>query len=489
MKYPFLLLPFLSASLAANTLNIDTVVEHKNQHTHEQKNTITEVKAAQQDLLNQAELENQENMLRQKIKEIAGNQELLEQTFANALIVGDNKQLPHLIEAYRQKENRDDSLIEWAEAILLTEKDLTQSIELYRKLNAHFPDNPYLRFQLAHTLYKNQDYEAARTQFEKLRSDKNMGEEDRKSFDRFIQAIDQKDRWNFSLSATYLNDDNLGNTAKPGTAMTVGNGIVKSGERYQGRGFSARFNIDKQWSLGGGQYLSLESGQNLRYYGNNKKFNELNFDLSMAWGYRQPQYQFEVKPQFSKKLYGGGSSGQGKLKSHYNTYGLSLSGAYWLNNQLKYSAYYDFSHDQYTRKSYAQSNDGNTHSLSQSLTYYANPKQYWSASLDLSHRHARAESNRYNRVGLRAGWGQEWPLGFSSYMNVGVAKRHYLGNDWFAYKQSNHEYSAGLMLWHKAVHYQGLTPRLRVTYHKTDSNVPIYSYDKIQAFIEVSKSF
>lgn len=86
-------------------------------------------------------------------------------------------------------------------------------------------------------------------------------------------------------------------------------------------------------------------------------------------------------------------------------------------------------------------------------------------------------------------WGKEWPLGISTNASVGYAKRTYREASFFRVKQKNDEYNVALSIWHKKIHYAGFTPRLTWVYAKTNSNLPIYSYDKNQILFEVSKSF
>ena len=122
--------------------------------------------------------------------------------------------------------------------------------------------------------------------------------------------------------------------------------------------------------------------------------------------------------------------------------------------------------------------------------YLNGPKQYWGGGVDWNQRNAADRTNAYRRIGMRLFWGQEWPLGFASNAGIGVAKRTYREQEaWHPQLQRNKEYSANVSLWHKAVHFGGFTPRLTWSYQKTKSNVPIYTYNKKQVFIEIEKNF
>ncbi|MDO4435499.1 MAG: surface lipoprotein assembly modifier [Cardiobacteriaceae bacterium] len=425
-------------------------------------------------------------------EDLSQNQELLEKVFLMALIQMDRPALEELIKLYQPMPNRDDSLIDWANAIIISPTNREQSISEMRKLISHFPDNDYIRFQLATFLFFNEEFIAAKDQFEKTKSSNRLKEADRKLIDEFITVIDNKDRWNFNASATFLNDKNLSNSAPVGTKMLLPNGgsFTQSTPLEEGRGFALNLGADKRFSLGGGRYISLELGSYIKHYWNNKKYNEIIFNAGVGYGLNYKGWNIEVSPNISRRLYGGGSSGDGKqLHAYYTSYGINTYASTWVNPKIRYSLNYSFDYDKYDRDALANRQNGATHSISNSITYIASPKQYWSASLNLAHRNSKDDSNSYNRIGGNIAWGQEWPMGFSSRLSLGLAQRNYSEMDFFQIKQKNKEYSAGLSIWNKALHYQGLTPRLTWSYNKTDSSIPFYSYDKHQIFLEVSKTF
>ena len=423
--------------------------------------------------------------------ELVKNPQLLEQHFAQALQNLDKEKLPKLVKLYKQVPNRDESLVEWANAIMLTDTNMNQSVAAYRKLAANFPDNDIIRFQLASVLFYNQEYEASKGQFEKLRSSKGVTANDQKVINRYIEAIDNKDRWNFSFNGSFLHDPNLGNAAKQGTTMQLPNGssITMSSPRQRGTGVGAGVGANKQWSLGGGRHINLESSLNGKYYWNNKKFNDLNFSTGLGFGYSNPIYGVDVTPYYAKRLYGGGTSGTSKLKSYTDTFGGSVAANAWLNPQWKYNFYYDASYTRYNEEGYAKQYNGLSQTVSNGVMYFPNPRQFWSAGVDYTHSGAKSKTNAYDRVGGRIGWGQEWPLGISSRTSLGYGVRNYKAVDYHGKKERKEEFTGSLSLWHKAIHYQGFTPRLTLSYQSTDSNVPISKFDKFQGFVELNKNF
>ena len=449
----------------------------------------------QADLLRKQKLTNKnketQHISRFTGKELKDNPALLEKLFLDALISSNNNILPTYIKLYEQVPTADRSLIEWANALLLRDKNLNNSVAAYRSLQTNFPDNDFIRFQLAETLFYNQEYEAAKTQFERLRASKNVVQQDIQVFDSYIQAINNKEQWNFSFGATFLNDKNLSNSAPQGTKVILpnGNSITYSSPRQTGQGISAWIGADKQWTLSHGKYIAFDTSLTSKYYWDNKPYNDVNAHVGLGLGYSDARFNIAFTPYIDKRWYAGGANSGKSLKQYSNTYGAQLGLSYWLTQNLKYSFAYDFGYDMYDKARNRELYNGSTHSLTNSLTYLKSATQYWSLGIDTMKKSAKDKTNAYDRLGARLTWGQEWPLGISTSTTLGIGKRYYKEASFFGKKQKNDEYSASVSLWHRDIHYAGFTPKLSWNYTKTKSNIAIYSYDKNQILLNVSKSF
>ena len=449
-----------------------------------------------EDLLRQQTLSSQDTsapapMVKYTGRELMDNPAILEEMFLAALIYSNKSVLPVYIKLYEQVPNHDQSLIEWAKAMLQRDEDLNKSVASYRSLSANFPDNNFIRFQLAETLFYNQEFEAAKGQFERLRASRNVQPQDIVVFDRYLEAINSKEDWNFSFGATFLNDKNLANSTKQGTSMILPNGasVTYSTPRQEGKGVSLWLGADKRWSLNNGRYVAFDTSASKKYYWDNKRYNEVNGRVGLGFGYADARFNIQVTPYINKRWYAGGFNGSESLKNYANTYGASLSLSYWLTQKVKYSAFYNYGYDLYEKRIDRNLYDGAMHSLTNSVMYFPSTTQYWSLALDYARKHARNKTNAYERIGSRLTWGQEWPLGFATSATLGIAKRSYKERTYFGIIQDNKEYSTSVSLWHKKVHFAGFTPKVTWSYSKTDSNIPIYSYDKHQVFFDISKSF
>ena len=500
MKKSTLLLTLASIALPTYAQTSPAPVQERDPLQNEASMPNINQKNLKEDLLRKQRLSEQNAMAQENQangnsvarftgKQLAENPALLERLFLEALVNPNKAVLPVYIKIYESVPNADLSLIDWGKAILEREEDLNKSVASYRKLISDFPENNFIRYQLAETLFYNQEYEAAKTQFERLRaSTKNA--QDIAVFDKYIEVIDSKENWNFSFSTTFLNDKNLANSAKQGTKMAVGSGeVTYNTPRQTGQGLGLSVGADKRWSLSNGKYVAFDSSMSSRYYWDNKKYNDLIGHIGLGYGYSDARFNVQVTPYINKRWYGGGLNGGDSLKQYTDTYGASLSMGYWLNQNFKYSALYNFGYERYRKEVDKLNYNGAVHSLTNSLMFIPSSTQFWSISLDLTKKYAADRSNAYNRIGTRLTWGQEWPLGITTSTTLGYAKRHYLEQSFIGMKQRNNEYSASVSLWHKQFHYAGFTPKVTWSYSKTKSNMAIYSYDKNQVFIEVGKSF
>ena len=338
---------------------VDANEQNQNDQAKLNQAIKTEQQTLQKALLNKQSLEEStspnEDYTRFTGKYLTEHPEILEKILVESLVNTNKQVIPVLIALYKRVPDRDESLIEWGNAILLTDTNLNDSVSEYRKLLSHFPENNFIRFQLARALFFNQEFDASKNQFEKLRAADNVSGQDREIFNQFITAINEKSQWTYSFGLTYLNDKNLSNSAKEGTIVVLPNGqtAVYNTPRQKGNGVGISLGANKQWALSGGKYIVLNTGMNTKYYWNNKNYNDLTGVFGLGLGYSDARFNIEVQPYVNKRWYSGGVNGSESLKQYYDTYGVSLSTSYWLNQSFKYSFYYDYGYEKYKQENYA----------------------------------------------------------------------------------------------------------------------------------------
>lgn len=429
-------------------------------------------------------------------KELRENPLLLEHLFIDALTKMNRGILPSLVGIYKNVPERDESLIEWAEALLAADKDLGIASDKFAKLHQNFPNNDFITFQYASVLFSNKRYVEAEKLFKQLNLTART-QQDAAVYQQYLKVIDQKSDWNVYFDGNFLNDRNLNQAAPAGTTWELPNGGVYTynTERQKGKGLALGLSANKRFLLTNGQYITFNSAARGKYYWNNHKYNELNLNAGIGYGYEDTRLGVEIRPYFAKRLYRGGLSDYGSLDSYSNTWGGLLSFNYWLMPRLKYSTYYNFSHISHNKAHISHNKEGNHisngngHYLTNALTYFTESGQYFYGALDLAWKKAQEDTESYFRKGVRLSWGREWPYSFISNVTLGYSITEKKEALLYDIKQKDKTYFTSLSLSNRNISYKGFMPKLTWTYTKVDSNYPIFSYSGNDVLLEIEKTF
>ncbi|MXN89456.1 surface lipoprotein assembly modifier [Pasteurella canis] len=403
-----------------------------------------------------------------------------------------------LLPIYEKLPEKDPFLLKWANAILAKKQGkLTKSIRLYRELIAEQPRLQPARLQLAIALMHNHEYETAKEQFNRLRAE-NLPPQLIQIIDRYIHSIHEQDSWRFYSGANYLRENNVNNAPPKGTKV---GGFTPSNEPESAEGISYFFGINKTWSIKNGFFAEFNTDLNGKYYWNNHKYDELSLRVGLGGGYRNAKTEIKLIPYMEQFWYVGGENAEQHAKTlhrYSKTGGASLDLGYWLSQNWKISTEFEYGEQRYLSPERKKSN-GNLYSLSNTVMYFPNSQQYWFVGADFYRKNAHWKANAFDRRGVRLGWGQEWPKGISTRLQLNYAKRSYhmpsapknaiFAPSFFKIAQKNKEYGLNFTVWHRSIHWRGITPKITWSYQKTDSNNPFSSYDRNRVYLSVSKSF
>lgn len=403
-----------------------------------------------------------------------------------------------LLPIYEKLPHHDPLLLKWAHAIVAKKRgELTKSIRLYRELIAEQPQLQPARLQLAIVLMQNREYEAAEGQFNRLRAD-NLPPQLVQIIDSYLHAIREQDDWNFYSGINYLREKNVNNAPKKGTKS---GGFSPSSEPESAEGVSYFLGANKTWSIKHGFFTEVTTDMNGKYYWDNHKYDEFSLRVGMGGGYRTAKTEVQLMPYMEQFWYAGGENADKSARTlhrYSKTGGTALNVNYWLNQNWKISTAFEYGEQRYIETARKKAN-GNLYSLSNTLMYFPNSQQYWFVGADFYRKNARWKANAFDRRGIRLGWGQEWSKGISTRLQLNYAKRAYhmpsasqnafFAPNFFKFAQKNHEYGINLTVWHRSIHWLGITPKITWSYHKTDSNNPFARYDRNRVYLSVSKSF
>lgn len=418
-------------------------------------------------------------------EELAQRPDLVIRALNYALYSGNGKTLELIFPIYQQLESKyhHPVTIKWANAVLARyQENYSQSIRFYREILAENTNNEVARLQLAVVLFLNNELEAAEDQFNKLRAEP-LPPNVQEYIDAHLHAIANKDRWTFNGGITYLNDPNINNAPKAGT--TYGNWLAPKRESAEGFGFN--LSVGKKWSWGNGFYNELRLNGYGKYYWDNRKYNEMTGRTSIGLGFQNAKTHLAILPFMEQTLYAGGNNQSKSLKRFSKAGGATLELQHWLTSKWQFNSTYEYAEQRYTHRQHL---NGNYHYISIGGLYLVNAKQYWFANLNYTRMATRDTDDSYFRRGINLGWQQEWNGGLSTRFTASLAEKRYKAPmPIFLITQRNKEYGLQGSIWHRAVHYWGITPRLTYNFTRTRSNHAFYSYDKHRVFIDFSRSF
>ncbi|MFZ7198175.1 surface lipoprotein assembly modifier [Avibacterium avium] len=391
--------------------------------------------------------------------------------------------LPDLLAIYKKTQDPDLILIDYAQATLYrVQGNLTGAIDLYRHIIAENPSFSPVRFALAQTLFEDYQTEATEDQFNKLRASPDLPPEIMAISDQYLMAIKRQSSWSFSASLSYLQDNNVNNTAKD-EVVYIGNvPFQKSKDSLpkSAHGLQYGVNISKKFNLFGRHSLYLENNLYGKSYWDNHDYDDIINRTTVGYQYQDINNRFAILPFYTYRWFGG--------KKYSRNYGTRFEYERWLSPKWQSSSAIELSKTKYKSNDDA---DSRNQLYSTTLLHLFNAKTYFYGGLDYQREKAQNRIFSSDRLGFRLGWGQEWKWGISTRIQLGMDKRNFKEkNVFFNTIRKDKEYSALITLWKREWHLWGITPKLNFSWTKVDSNIPaLYSYHKNRVFLNFEKTF
>ena len=415
-------------------------------------------------------------------EELSKHPDLIVRGLITAVSQNNGEAVQLLLPLYQNLSKQDPFLLEWANAInAREERRFSEAVTRYRTLFSQGSTILPLRYQLAQALFLNNDNEAAKDQFQKLRAEQ-VSPESIVMIDQYLSALNRRDQWKFRGGLSFLNESNINNAPKASTRI----GNWNAWERESATGFSYFAEAEKKWSLSHNYFAQFSIEGRGKYYWDNKKYNEFNGRVGAGVGYQTARFEISLMPFTERRWYAGGASGNESMKQYSKNSGARLDLTYWLNEKWQISTALEYGEQRYNTRKHL---NGNNYLWSNTLSYFPKSGQFWFVGADYNRENTRDEDNAYQRKNLRLGWGQEWGWGISTRISLAYARRTYKGADLFNIRQKNNEYQSAVTLWHRDLYFWGITPKITWSYQRVSSNHPFYSYDKNRIFLEMGKTF
>lgn len=411
--------------------------------------------------------------------------ELVVRALLAALIQNRGDDVAFLLPYYQNipSQMQDDLIKAWATGLALeTKADFKGAVRAYRSALSYNNQASLVRMRLATALFANKEYEASQDQFTKLLSEKDIPPEAVTYIQRYLTAIQQKDRLSITGGMNFLHDKNINNAPKN---ANLGGGWTAA-EQESAHGIAINGGVSKKWTHSDGFYSQGGVDVSGKYYWDNKPYNELSTRLSVGVGHENARHEFDLSPFIEKTYYAGGKKGNNNIKPFSQSTGVSAWWRYWLTPNWQVSLNGEVAKQDYRTRTHL---NGMTRQAGVNLVHLPNAKQYYFAGMDFHRTDAKDGDDSFVRRGFRVGMGQELGLGFSTRISANYANKDYRASGFFGQIQHNKEYGVRASVWHKKIHFAGMTPRLTLSHQQVRSNIPLYNYQKNQLFIEMSRQF
>ncbi|WP_439327780.1 surface lipoprotein assembly modifier [Lonepinella sp. BR2357] len=391
--------------------------------------------------------------------------------------------VPELLIIYRKTPEPDQILIDYAYAVILqSERKFSLSISLLRNIIAKNPNYLPVRFRLAQVLFEDRQDEAAADQFRKIQGE-NPPDYITKMIEQYLSAIQQRGGWRVNFGANYLRESNV-NSASSSPVIRVGNVVFSKDPDslpQKAHGVSYHLNLEKTWNIAGSHYVLLENDFYDKNYWDNHPYDDINNRSALGYQYQNAQSRFSLTPFYERRWVGGHRYNKG--------YGLRLEFDHWINAKWQISLASEWEKLRYRPDNIRL--NGNTWLESATLVYLLNAKTYFYVGVDYLRENTLDRSLSSNRYTGRLGWGQEWWAGISSRLQVSYGKRDFLDkNGIFQQQRQDKELNINATLWHRNLHFWGITPKISYHHQRINSNLTdLYQSRKNRFYLLFEKTF
>lgn len=475
MKKNLLLLSLISLSAAAHATGAPN--EPKNYPTPELQVNTAEPEKPEEPALPPAAETSSEKVVNVNAETLLANPQLLARAMYSAVVARNIAGIKVVLPIYEQWQGHDKNMALYAHGLVAqTEGNIKEAIGHYRKFIAETPNAPVVRWQLATALFEDKQNEAAADQFDRLKTEKDLPDALVKGIEAYRKALRERDSWKFNAGLSITREQNINQAP---SRRTYGNWTFP--EPIDATAINYQLGAEKKWSLPKGWYATTGADTYGKIYPQHTNFNDVTARFSAGLGYADQRNDVGLTPFHERRFYGN--------DPYTYTSGARLHFNRWWQPKLQTLTAVEMGRLKNSRR--ARSNN-TSRLLSNSVVYYKSARQYWVGGFDIyQERNKEDKTDSFDRYSIRTAWGQEWGKGLSTTLRLSAAQRRYQTPSFFSNqeKRRDKEMDVSLSIWHRAVHFKGITPRLTVAYHKTWSNDKYYEYGKTRMFVEFSKTF
>ena len=410
----------------------------------------------------------------------------LEEQLKQAIYQNNSGQIQSLLYQYQQQPQQDLTLKSYAEAKLAAlQHNYDVAIRIYRKILSERPELNSIRMELAKVLFADRQDSAARVQFDKVKSVKNLPSSAYQLIERYIDALNSRNSWQFDASVSYLKTDNVENVSS--SSVIENTGFVKGAGMLpqKAQGVAYNLGINRDFNLIGSHYLGVSNETYGKTYWDNHQYDDLFSRTFIGYAYKKNDTTLRLQPFYEKRWYGGNSF-------HWSN-GAEISYSFWLSQNWQNQTALE-----YEKRRFFKDNPqaGHIRTASTTFIWYRNPEQIFYLGTAFSQQRLQERQYSSDIKNLRLGWLQEYAFGISTKLNLSFTHRQFkdqaiLGGILPLGKiRQDHIYSVFAQVWKRDWHLWGITPKLNLEWRKQKSNLDtLYSYKMHNVTLAFEKTF
>jgi hypothetical protein len=388
----------------------------------------------------------------------------------------------HLIPLYESLSIKDDNLLLYAKSRLAFAKgEYKGAIIGYRQLLEGNVTLAPVRFYLVQALFQNKEYEAASFQIEKLRATPFLPQRILNTIDQYTIAIQKKNDFQWSISLSYIDDDNINETSSD-KYMKLGNWSFERSEESlpkHDRGVGYALWMQKNINLKDNHIFASSLSMYGKVYKEHDEFDD--FVARASFGYRREDAKksFALMPFFQKRLFGN--------NPYSKSWGTRTSFSYLWSRKFQNSFAIELGKNSYDERTfldgwYSFGSFGASYSFSPSFMLFGGVDQY--------DNHTKEQSESFSRSAIRIGLAKDMSLGFSTKFSASYANKVYDdAPNIYGIQRHDKEYSCDVSLWRRDWYFWGVMPKINLEYTKVESNINIFEFDKNRVFFSFDRRF
>ncbi|PHM71431.1 porin family protein [Xenorhabdus sp. KJ12.1] len=431
--------------------------------------------------------------------EILRQPRLLENAIVS-FIYEQNDNLEKLLNLYKRSHSQDPYLILWAEAkILMKKREYQEAINKLEQFVKKY-DNPTAKFDLAILYLLNKRYNESEKVFNDLLL-LTRNEQEKKILNDYIKYIEKRKEVKFDMGFSFKRDSNITRITDKGTY-----GLHYDNKRKKDVGFSYSPSMSKKYFFDSGLFSEFDIDVYGINYLKEKRFNQLHTRIGNKFGFEDYSNYLYFKPFYMKAFYGGGgASKDASLKPYYDAIGFNLFKLSSLNDNFKYTIFYENRNDYYSKR---KELNGDVNFVSSSLIFIPFNDLYMSlsGSYGITDRKSKLDSHHDKGAGflIRKLFLDDYLVELSYRRMI----TNYQGNNRFDIINPNPPYninnpkffihkfkrkdvtdSISISLSNENINLFGIYPTLTFSYIKNKSNHSLYSYNEKDIFVDFRSNF